>query len=426
MPEITDIELRSEAVQEIIGRPPHWMIRWGITIVFILLVSILFGCWFISYPDIVEGSAQITSTKPAVQVFSPASGKLKQVYFQDKRVVNEGDIVAELESPFSADQLSYLEDLLESIQQVKTTLQIPLFKPEMKLGAIDESHLNLKTAVEQFVQWTQNNYAAMQMNQLRFQLTQQKKLKSIVGNEKRIAEEELVSAHETYEVNKKLFEQGATARLEFLNEESVYRAKQSAFEQIKKQEVQTELTINSIEKQLFDLSFDLENRERELNDNMERYANQIRNEITFWKQGNALVAPSIGELHFAGNFVEQQFVNAGDLIFTVAPKGDSLYALAEIPASGYGKIAKGQTAFIRVMSFPYQEYGQLEAIVHDITPIANNETYRLILSLPHQMESTYHQTLTYSPNLAGSVRVITLERNLLQRIFSQLSKILER
>ena len=52
------------------------------------------------------------------------------------------------------------------------------------------------------------------------------------------------------------------------------------------------------------------------------------------KQGKALVAPNTGQLHFADQFVENQYVNAGDLIFSVTPEFDSLYAVAEIPISG--------------------------------------------------------------------------------------------
>ena len=37
------IELRSEEVQEILGRPPHWMISYGITVIFIVILAIFIG-----------------------------------------------------------------------------------------------------------------------------------------------------------------------------------------------------------------------------------------------------------------------------------------------------------------------------------------------------------------------------------------------
>ena len=50
MPEIKEIELRSEEVQEILTRIPHWMIRWGNVIILFLLFLVLprrVLCWAI-------------------------------------------------------------------------------------------------------------------------------------------------------------------------------------------------------------------------------------------------------------------------------------------------------------------------------------------------------------------------------------------
>ena len=51
MPEYNDIELRSEEVQDILTRVPHWMIRWGNIVVLLVLFSMMFGAFFIKYPD---------------------------------------------------------------------------------------------------------------------------------------------------------------------------------------------------------------------------------------------------------------------------------------------------------------------------------------------------------------------------------------
>ena len=42
-------ELRSEDVQEILGTPPHWLVRWGTTVVLAGFVMILCAAWFIRY-----------------------------------------------------------------------------------------------------------------------------------------------------------------------------------------------------------------------------------------------------------------------------------------------------------------------------------------------------------------------------------------
>ena len=55
----TSDELISGEVKEIISYRPHWMIRKGNILFFTVLISLLALTWFISYPDIVNGSARL-------------------------------------------------------------------------------------------------------------------------------------------------------------------------------------------------------------------------------------------------------------------------------------------------------------------------------------------------------------------------------
>lgn len=50
-----EISLRSEEVQEIMGRVPPWIERWGITVIALLLVVILAGAAIFPYPDTLTG-----------------------------------------------------------------------------------------------------------------------------------------------------------------------------------------------------------------------------------------------------------------------------------------------------------------------------------------------------------------------------------
>ena len=52
-----EIELRSEEVQEVMGQIPAWIVRWGITILFIVVLALLVGSYFFRYPDDIDKSA---------------------------------------------------------------------------------------------------------------------------------------------------------------------------------------------------------------------------------------------------------------------------------------------------------------------------------------------------------------------------------
>ncbi|MCD7943155.1 MAG: HlyD family secretion protein, partial [Bacteroides intestinalis] len=59
-----DIELRCEEVQEILTRPPHALVRWGITVCFTVLALVFIGGCFIKYPDVVRAEIPGTTDHP--------------------------------------------------------------------------------------------------------------------------------------------------------------------------------------------------------------------------------------------------------------------------------------------------------------------------------------------------------------------------
>lgn len=62
MPEINlHIPDRSDEIQEIIGYVPHWVIRWGVSVIFITLGIILMTSFMIQYPDTLTGKALINA-----------------------------------------------------------------------------------------------------------------------------------------------------------------------------------------------------------------------------------------------------------------------------------------------------------------------------------------------------------------------------
>ena len=48
------VELRSEEVQEILGTPPNWLVRWGTLVVLVGFSFLLCVAWFVRYPDVVS------------------------------------------------------------------------------------------------------------------------------------------------------------------------------------------------------------------------------------------------------------------------------------------------------------------------------------------------------------------------------------
>ena len=73
----------SDEVQEIMGRQPAWILRWGITVLILILTGIIVACYFIKYPQTVTAAVTLTSDNPPSDLVAKYTGTLDSVYVSD-------------------------------------------------------------------------------------------------------------------------------------------------------------------------------------------------------------------------------------------------------------------------------------------------------------------------------------------------------
>src|SRR5215213_9174213 len=75
-------ETQSEAVQEILSRMPHWIVRRGTALLFAVIILLFAGAYFIKFPDLIRAGIQITSSAPPVKIVSPVNGKIRKMFVE--------------------------------------------------------------------------------------------------------------------------------------------------------------------------------------------------------------------------------------------------------------------------------------------------------------------------------------------------------
>jgi len=93
-----NLHLRSEEVQEIIATPPAWLIRWGITLVFILTSMIILLSFLIKYPDFVQAKVLVTTMEPTERVLARSSGQIETLFVENGDPVKAGQALAGIKS----------------------------------------------------------------------------------------------------------------------------------------------------------------------------------------------------------------------------------------------------------------------------------------------------------------------------------------
>ena len=155
----SQIELRSPEMQEIIGRVPNRIIRWGIVVIFSALVFLLFLSWFIRYPDLITAKVVITTTPPPITLVSRAAGNLALLK-KENEIVHTGDAVAFIQSNAVPNDVLNFE---------KTLLYGDIITQSQRAGALGDLlplYNDIQNSQEAFTQFKTNRVFEMQIKQL--------------------------------------------------------------------------------------------------------------------------------------------------------------------------------------------------------------------------------------------------------------------
>lgn len=100
MPEVfSDNELRhSDDVNAIITRVPSWILRWGLTLFFVVLVGVVGFSALIKYPDIVKTTLKIKTSKPYKTIVCDAAGEIVKILAKPGDKVKSGQVLAYVKS----------------------------------------------------------------------------------------------------------------------------------------------------------------------------------------------------------------------------------------------------------------------------------------------------------------------------------------
>ena len=83
--EYKEIELRSEEVQEVMSHVPVWILRWGITVLFCIVIILLIGSYLFKYPDVVEAEITVSTQNPPAYVVARVAEDWKSCVWRTVR-----------------------------------------------------------------------------------------------------------------------------------------------------------------------------------------------------------------------------------------------------------------------------------------------------------------------------------------------------
>lgn len=423
-----DIEIRSDEVQEILSHVPNWMIRWGISLIFGIIVLFLFLSYLIKYPDVITGKATLTTVTPPVKLVVKSSGEIQQLNVSDNATVQSNQVIASIKSNLSNEAYAFL---INEIPLIRTAFEagelekLDVGKMLLVFGEIQQNYTALSTAIRNYAYLLNENNTGFNISNTSKQISNQKSLQQFVAKQLNSSYKLLQNAESKFNSDKVLYEKGVISQAELFERERSYQTALNEISNLEKSKISTAITITDLEKTLNDLKFNFEQDKKKLLLEIESNLSAIENAIATWNQSYQLTAPINGTVSYLQAISENQFIETGKELFAIIPENQDFIAHLVISKSGYGKIVTGQKVMLKMDNFPAHEYGQLIGSVQSVSLIPNEDNYLVKVKLVNGLESTYGKQLIYSPEMTGTAEVITEDLRITDRIFNKLKAVFE-
>lgn len=419
--------LRSAEVSEIISNKPGFLIRWGITIFFMVLLLIVASTFFIHYPDVVQARARLTSINAPKEVKTKTDGKLIKLNAVEGRFVQQGQLLGFMESRANHYEVMMLSQTIDSLQVLMNNNQaevVPkyLLQPYRNIGEVQPAYQVFMQGFILFKQYLSAGYYSKKKRMLQADITYLQRLHTNLEQQKEMQEEDLDLAKETFNANATLKDQKVISPLDFRNEKSKYIGKAMSIPQINSAIISNESNLHEKEKEILQL----ENEIAQQQGIFTQALNTLKAQLDDWKNKYLLVAPIDGRIAYAGFIQENQQLQNNQAVCFINPENSNYYAEVLIPQNNFGKVSQGQKVLLKLPSYPFQEYGALEGKLEFISNIATDSGYTAKVVFPNELKTNYGKQVQYRDGLIALGEIITADLKLSDRLLNQLKAVIKK
>lgn len=427
MPNHNEIELRSEEVQDILTKIPHWIIRWGSLVVLIILMLLFLVSWMVKYPDIITTEITITTQIPPEKLVARTSGKIQAILISDKATVNENTPLAVIENAANYRDVFLLKNITDTISL--TNSKFPFEKLQAaQLGEIENSFAMF-----------QKEYIASELNkQLQpykvessaqnFESKQLRERLQLLEGQKEINQSELQLLKADLERYEKLFKKGVISAQEIEKQRLIYLQAEKNYKSLLSSISQLKSSINELNRSSKTTVINESTTSINLERSVMQSFYQLKKAIKDWELNYVFRSSVKGTVSFLQIWSENQTINAGENMFAIIPSNEKGYiGKVKAVAQNSGKLQIGQKVNIRLANYPDREFGVIEGKLKTISLTPDKEGNLLLdIELPNSLETSYKKQINFQQEMTGTADIITEDLRLLERLLYQFRDIFRR
>lgn len=412
--------VRSEEVQEIMGRMPSWVMRWGISLMAFIFAGLFIGSYFFKYPDIIAARIAISSANPPVKIIARSNLPISKLFTTNDQQVQPGQILCLLTNTANYNQVETVAALCKRIDTTINLRDLSVnenLPGQVNLGELQSNYVSLFQALQEYRFFLSHNSYGTKINHLSEQSGYQSKLSQELQKKDNHLKEQLSIQRQRFVVDSSLVLDQVMSKVEFENAKKDLLSQQMNTEGNYSTILQSRLQEKEIQKNIAETSIELQTQENVLQQKIRDAAKQFNGSYAQWEQAYVLKTPVAGKVTFFKFWKENQNVQTGEAVMVVTPIIQDYIARGEIGTNGAGKVKTGQKVLIKLSAYPYEEFGSLNGVLHSRSAVALDSTFAIEITLDNRLHTNAGQTIADQPQLEGIAEIVTENKSILQRLF---------
>lgn len=310
-------ELISDDVKEIISYRPHWMIRKGNMLFFIVLAFLLLLTWFIKYPDIITGSARLMALNAPKLINAKVEGKLVKLFVANEQQVSKGQHLGYMESTALYRQVMKLRSWIDEtiIATANNTYHVLISHPLPELtdlGELQNPYQGFQNELLQTKQILASGYYTKRKAALQKDVRYLAGLKNNAVQQQQLLEQDQQLQKEELNAYESLAKEKVIAPLELNQYRSKLIAKQQSLKGAESQLTNSDIASLGKQKELLDLGKTVLDQQQKFHSALL----DLKSAVQKWIQQYVLVASEEGKVLFISSLQEAEWIGAGRLYFT--------------------------------------------------------------------------------------------------------------
>lgn len=401
-----EVALRSEELQEVLSKMPHWIIRWGSLIMLMLVLLTLLFTYLIKYPDVYSAPIIIKATFSKEKLSCKNSGIIESIFFRNNDYVRAKTPIAVIYNSANYKDVFLLKNITDTFNLKNNNFPFQYFK-RSQLGEIENAFYEFKQKYSNYI-----NYKIEVIDKDVRNDDLVEKLQSqliFIEHKKKMYENKIRELKKQHDGTRALISSNVNLKKDYEIERLVLIQLQKKYQELRLSISDLHIVISELRENTKPFTYKDYISSRY---NANNALLILKTTINKWYKNYVLSTSIDGEILYNKNLSVGQVINQEDSAFTIIPINNEYSGKITVNSIDYTKFRIGQSVIIKIL-YPQNTIikSQIKSIIFN-----NKNKISLYVELPNFVENECKDNHFICQEIMANADIIINEKRLIERI----------